>query len=209
MNELLIVAVGLLWVLVLVLAALLFALARQVGVLYERVAPAGALAMNQHLVVGDDAPVVQADRLRGEPLVIGGASSAGRSTLLFFLSPTCPVCETLLPALKSIASREGSWCDLVFASDGGGHEPFVADHRLEAYSYVVSQELGVLYGVSKLPYAALVDEVGKIAGFGLVSSREHIESLFEAKERGVESIQAYLSIRNAETAVAGATGSES
>ena len=51
----------------------------------------------------------------------------------------------------------------------------------------------MLYGVGKLPYAALVDENGRIVAFGLVNSREHIESLFEAKERGLASIQAYLS----------------
>jgi len=113
--------------------------------------------------------------------------------LLFFLSPTCPVCKTLLPVLKSIARREREWCDVVLASDGQGHEAFIAEHALESFAYVVSPDLGMLYGVGKLPYAALVDENGRIAAFGLVNSREHIESLFEAKERGIASIQDYLS----------------
>ena len=193
MSTLVTVSIVLLWILVLILAALVFALARQVGVLHERVAPAGALAMNQRLSVGSDAPVVTAERIGGDPLVIGGPSSAGRSTLLFFLSPTCPVCKTLLPTLKSISSREGSWLDLVFASDGEGHESFIAEYGLGAYPYLVSQDLGLLYGVGKLPYAVLLDEAGGVAAFGLVNSREHIESLFEAKERGVGSIQDYLS----------------
>ena len=47
-------------------------------------------------------------------------------------------------------------------------------------------------GVSKLPYAALIDETGKLAATGLVNTREHLESLFVAKERGVASIQQYL-----------------
>lgn len=193
MSGLLEISVVVLWALVLVLGALVFALARQVGVLHERVAPAGALSMNQRLSVGEEAPVVKAERIGGEPLVIGEASAAGRSTLLFFLSPTCPVCKTLLPTLKSIAARENRWLDVVFASDGEGHEKFVAAHGLGSYPYVVSQDLGLLYGVAKLPYATLLDEAGKITAFGLVNSREHIESLFEAQERGVESIQDYLS----------------
>ena len=189
----LVIAVALLWVLSLALGATVFALARQVGILHERVAPAGALSMNQRLVAGEPAPVVEPETLSGSEIKIGVASSEGRSMLLFFLSPTCPVCKTLLPVLKSIARREREWCDVVLASDGQGHEAFIAEHALESFAYVVSPDLGMLYGVGKLPYAALVDENGRIAAFGLVNSREHIESLFEAKERGIASIQDYLS----------------
>ncbi len=192
MSALLVASVVLLWVLVLVLGVLVLALARQVGVLHERVAPAGALAMNPQLSVGSDAPVVRAERVGGEPLEVGAASADGRSTLLFFLSPTCPVCKTLLPALESVAARESDWLDVVLASDGEGHEAFIAEYGLARFPYLVSQELGMRYGVGKLPYATLVDGEGRIAAFGLVNSREHVESLFEAKERGVESIQDYL-----------------
>ena len=192
---LLVIAVALLWILSLALGATVLALARQVGVLHERVAPAGALSMNQRLVAGESAPVVATETLTGKKIEIGVASKEGRSMLVFFLSPTCPVCKTLLPMLKSIAHREGDWCDVVLASDGQGHESFIAEHALESFAYVVSPDLGMLYGVGKLPYAALVDENGRIAAFGLVNSREHIESLFEAKERGVASIQDYLSER--------------
>jgi hypothetical protein len=38
----------------------------------------------------------------------------------------------------------------------------------------------------------LLDEQGVIRAQGLVNSREHLESVFEAKERGVASIQQYL-----------------
>jgi methylamine dehydrogenase accessory protein MauD len=48
------------------------------------------------------------------------------------------------------------------------------------------------YGVAKLPYAVLIDEDGIVAAQGLVNTREHLESLFEAQRRGVASIQEYL-----------------
>ena len=60
----------------------------------------------------------------------------------------------------------------------------------------MSEALGRSFGVSKLPYAVLIDEAGRLASLGLVNSREHLESLFEAKERGVASIQDFLSRRN-------------
>jgi hypothetical protein len=44
----------------------------------------------------------------------------------------------------------------------------------------------------------LLDEEGRVASLGLINSREHLESLFEAKEHGVASIQDYLARRQKE-----------
>jgi hypothetical protein len=38
----------------------------------------------------------------------------------------------------------------------------------------------------------LLDAAGTVRSRGLVNTREHLESLFEAKERGVASIQDFL-----------------
>ncbi len=69
---------------------------------------------------------------------------------------------------------------------------YADSHGLGAFPYVVSEILGKTYGVAKLPYAVLIDETGKVASAGIVNSREHLDSLFEAKERKVASIQEYL-----------------
>ncbi|MCB1542787.1 MAG: hypothetical protein KDJ30_00255, partial [Rhodoblastus sp.] len=61
--------------------------------------------------------------------------------------------------------------------------------------------LGKTYGVAKLPYAVLIDEQGVIASMGIINSREHLDSLFEAKERKVASIQDYMSRRSEGQAV--------
>lgn len=188
----LVVAVVLLWILVLILGAMVLALARQVGVLHERLPNFGALASNDRLRAGEKAPLVVAPTLRSESLTLGAPSATGRGTLLFFLSPTCPVCKALLPALRSLAWRERGWCDLVLASDGEGHESFVAQHALDSYPYVVSTELGLRYGVGKLPFAVLIDETGVVTAFGLVNSREQLESLFRARELGAATLQDYI-----------------
>ena len=194
MTEALLVSTVVLWVVVVILAAVVVALARQIGVLYERVAPAGALMVGKGPAVGEPAPVVHVEALAGGARDIGGPSADGRSTLLFFLSPTCPVCKTLLPVLRSIARREGEWLAIVLASDGARdeHEAFVRAERLEAFPYVLSPALGIGYQVGKLPYAVLLDAAGIVRSRGLVNSREHLESLFEAGERGVASIQEFL-----------------
>jgi methylamine dehydrogenase accessory protein MauD len=125
---------------------------------------------------------------------VGAPHPAQRSTLVFFLSPSCPVCKQLLPAVRGMARAEARWLDVVLASDGphAEHEAFVARERLDGLDYVLSAPLGVAYRAGKLPYAVLIDGGGVVRGAGLVNSREHLESLLEAKERGVASIQDYL-----------------
>ena len=98
MTQALIVSNVVLWVVVVLLAGVVAALVRQLGVLYERVAPAGALMTGRGPTVGEAAPVVHVETLSGTARDVGGPDPDGRSTLVFFLSPTCPVCKALLPA---------------------------------------------------------------------------------------------------------------
>ncbi|MBT9289313.1 methylamine dehydrogenase accessory protein MauD [Prosthecodimorpha staleyi] len=188
----LVVAVGLLWVLVVILAVVVFALARQVGVLFERVAPMGALMTDAGPKIGEAAPRMDLVTLAGKRLALGGPSP--RSTLVFFLSPTCPVCKKLLPVLKSARSAEAAWMDVVLASDGDrpAHDVFVREKGLESFPYILSTELGMTFRVSRLPFAILIDGTGVVRAKGLINNREQLESLFNAKELAVPSIQDYL-----------------
>jgi methylamine dehydrogenase accessory protein MauD len=183
-----------LWSVVVVLAIAVVALTRQIGILYERVAPAGALMMGRGPKVGELAPTMELADIRGRAVRIGGESADGRSTLLFFLSPTCPVCATLVPVLKSLARAERRWLDVVLASDGDTDKQaaYIREKGLEEFPYVLSTQLGMAFQVGKLPYAVLIDAGGVLRARGLTNSREHLESLFEAKEQGVASIQEYL-----------------
>ncbi len=183
-----------LWIAVIALGLVVFALTRQIGVLYERVAPAGALAVNQNLEVGQLAPELSLQTLSSEMITVGGVNDGNKSQLILFISPDCPVCKTLLPAIKSAASAESNWIELVLASDGHNqdHSGYVKQYGLQAFPYVISELLGKTYGVAKLPYAVLIDEAGNIASMGIINSREHLDSLFEAKEHKVASIQDYL-----------------
>ena len=73
-----------------------------------------------------------------------------------------------------------------------GFNTTVEQHHLERVRYVLSPTLGISYQVGKLPYAVLLDAAGVILAKGLVNTREHLESLFEARDRGVASIQDFL-----------------
>ena len=184
----------LLWILVLVLAAMVFALVRQIGILYERVAPAGALMAGSGLKTGEEIPVFDLETIAGQAIRIGGKNSNGKSTLLFFLSPNCPVCKTLIPILTAMRKSEANWLKIIFSSDGDEkqHREWLRKNQLDSWPYILSEQLGMTMQVAKLPFAALIDENGILCARGLVNTREHIESLFEAKELGVASIQEYM-----------------
>lgn len=183
-----------LWVVVLALLVVVLALTRQLGVLHERITPVGALMLNKGLTVGERAPTVEVQDLAGGNLSVGAPRSDGKSTLLLFVSPTCPVCKSLLPIVKSSGKDERNWLDIILASDGNPDEQreYVRANGLGNVPYVVSAPLGMTYQVSRLPFAALLDEAGVLRARGLVNSREHLESLFEAKRLGVASLQDYF-----------------
>jgi methylamine dehydrogenase accessory protein MauD len=188
----------LLWLVVIGLIIVVFALARQIGVLHERIAPAGALMVNQRIRAGEAAPSIPVTTLNGDPVMVGGI---GRRQLLFFLAPDCPICKSLLPVLKSVTASAGT-TDVVLLSDGDDpkpHRDYVAAQKLEAFPYALSEVVGRTYGVGKLPYAVLIDAAGKVVSLGIVNSREHLESLFESERLGVASIQDYLAARQSGT----------
>ena len=190
--DVLTVSVVLLWLAVLVLGVMLWALSRQVGVLFERVAPMGALVTDAGPAVGEPSPSFQLRGIQSEAVAIGGPSE--RATLVFFLSPTCPVCKKLLPVLKAMQRDERRAVSVVLASDGerAEHLRFITEQGLGHMPYVLSTELGMGYRVSRLPYAVLLDRGGMVAAKGLVNSREQLDSLLNAHDMGAPSIQQYI-----------------
>jgi methylamine dehydrogenase accessory protein MauD len=198
MVEGLLVSQIILWTVVIAMAAVILGLSRQIGVLHERVAPLGALTIDRGPQVGEKSPIFEIPDLRGKLIRVGGANESGRSLLVIFVSPTCPVCKKLLPTIKSIALAERRWLDVALSSDGDRAEnsKFAATERLEGFPYLLSSEIGLAYQIGKLPYALLIDHVGVVKGKGLVNTREHLESIIEAKQMGVASLQEYLKGRH-------------
>lgn len=195
MPEALLASNIILWFLVIILSLVVFALARQVGVLHERVAPAGALMPTNGPKIGELTEAALYKDLNGEPFTLGGASEDGRATLILWISPTCPVCKGLVPTARSMCAAENF--NLVFASDGDKpeqHQAYVRDLGIGKYPYIISQALGMKYAVSKLPFAALIGPDGTLRSKGLVNTREHLDSLAESMETGIDTLQDYMKL---------------
>ncbi len=192
MVTVLIVSQILSWIVILGLGIALLALARQVGVLHVRVAPAGALLTGKGPVVGEAAPVLDVTTLEGAPLSIGKALTKGRKQLLLFVSPSCPLCKELIPIAKNFARTEK--LDIVFVGDDEAKEQQAMIARLDmtGLPFVNGPLVGRTFHVDRLPHAVLIGDSGTVLSKGLVNSREHLESLVTAHELGVVSVQDYL-----------------
>jgi methylamine dehydrogenase accessory protein MauD len=200
MLEALLVSNIVLWILVFVLSLLVLALSRQVGILHERVAPAGALMPSNGPKVGELTEEISLKSIHDQTLTIGGASTGNLASFILFISPTCPVCKSLVPTAKSLVTSESHRMQLLFASDGDTleqHQRYAKDLDLGNYPYVLSEALGRAFEVNKLPFAVLIDADGILKGKGLVNTREHMESLIESMDSGVVTVQEYIgSIQN-------------
>lgn len=195
MLEALAVSNVVLWVLVIVLSLLVLALTRQVGILHERVAPAGALMPTSGPKVGELTEELSLQSIHEKNLTIGGSNLGGLSSFILFISPTCPVCKSLVPTAKSLVGSEGQRMQLLFASDGDAleqHLRYAKDLDIEDYDYVLSEALGRTFEVSKLPFAVLIGADGILKSKGLVNTREHMESLIESMDSGIVTVQEYI-----------------
>lgn len=200
MMTALIVGQVLSWVVIIALVVALLALARQVGVLHMRVAPAGALQASGGPAVGGKAPTVPARTLDGGQATVGGAAKGVPLRLLMFVSATCPLCKGLIPAARSFARDER--VELTFVGDDAPdvQRAMIAAHGLDGYRFINGPEAGMAFEVGKLPYAVLLDAEGVILSKGLVNSREHLESLVVAHEMGIATVQDYIAKVKAEAA---------
>ncbi len=193
MIEIMVVSNVVLWIAVISLGVLTLALARQIGLLHERSAPLGAMVTDHGPEVGDEAPEFELDDFSGRSIQIGGERQGKADNLLVFLSPSCPMCNKLLPTCRDLAHKEK--LDIVIISDGeeAEHRRFLEKHQIQNdLPYVVSAEIGMHFKVGRVPYAVLIDNKGFIRAKGLVNTREHLESLIEARDMNYASLQDYL-----------------
>mgnify|MGYP003109499533 CR=1 FL=1 len=194
----LVISQTLLWIVVGVLSLAVLALARQLGVLYERIAPVGALAVSQGPQPGQASPVIHAKLLTGETFSVGLPRENGRPLLLFFVSPTCPICRQLLPTARVFAEDEG--LDLLLVGDGdlSQYQAMAKSYKVRDDELILSADVGRAFQIGKLPSAVLLDPRGVVVAQGLVNNREHLESLITAGETGFASVQQYLDAKRAD-----------
>lgn len=168
-----------LWVISALLVLVVSALARQIGLLHRRLPPTGAAMEAAGPEIGEPAPAIDATDILHRPVSLN--LRRPRATLLVFVSPTCPTCRDLLPAVRSIARSERGQLQVVVVSlkddTDGSHRDYMRTHGLGDVLLVASSQLAKRYQIWAPPYAVLVGPDGRVQAKGVVNHMEHLDSL--------------------------------
>jgi hypothetical protein len=151
------------WLLVLVLAAVVVALARQVGTLHLRLGPRGALEVDSEgPVLGEAPPAIPGVDDDGRLVLVGGP---GPLRLVLFSSPTCSICNEVSPGIGAAASAAGLTPMIL-------HDP----------------DLERVYGVPGTPFLLVMDGVGIVRAKGTVNNLEQVEGLIDLALQRIEKV---------------------
>jgi methylamine dehydrogenase accessory protein MauD len=172
-----------LWALVIVLCIVVVALARQIGTLHLRLGPRGALELDDEgPPLGEAPPPLQVSTVEGHAVTLGGP---GQEQLLMFVTPTCLICNEVLPAVRAVSSI-GRFKPYVItdatkyeAEDSlrpkVGETPIVADPKVPA-----------AFTVPGTPYVVVVDERGIVQAKGTVNNLEQVEGLIDTALKRID-----------------------
>jgi methylamine dehydrogenase accessory protein MauD len=168
-----------LWMLVIALAAVVIALARQIGTLHMRLGPRGALEMDDEGPPLGEAPepleTVASD---GAAVTIGGP---GQGQLVMFVSPSCNMCREVLPALSVTANAAGLKPYVV--SDSEVYSSAELDPKRLKAPVVADARVPQRYKVPGTPYIVVIDSMGVVRAKGNVNNLEQLEGLVDTAAR--------------------------
>jgi methylamine dehydrogenase accessory protein MauD len=168
-----------LWMLVIALAAVVIALARQIGTLHMRLGPRGALEMDDEGPPLGEAPEpYEALAADGARVTIGGP---GGGQLIMFVSPSCNMCREVLPALSVTANAAGLKPFVVSDSDVDSSSE-LDPRRLKA-PVVADIRLQQRYEIPGTPYIVVTDSMGVVRAKGTVNNLEQLEGLVDTAAR--------------------------
>jgi len=151
------------WILVLVLATVVVALARQVGTLHLRLGPRGALEVDSEgPALGEAPPALPGTDDDGDRVLVGGPGPAG---VVLFSSPTCSICREVAPGIGAAASAAGLTPMVL-------HDP----------------DLEREYDVPGTPFVLVLDRSGVVRAKGTVNNLEQVEGLIDLALRRIEEV---------------------
>jgi methylamine dehydrogenase accessory protein MauD len=181
-----------LWVMIILLCAVVLSLMRAMGRMQQRLGPAPALMVTQSgPKIGDSLIDLLRDARIGENGALGFPKK--RDTLMVFISPGCPACEILYPGLNRFRI-DHSEVDVVLisSSDNKQHNRVLSqDGNLKSLPFLALPQLTPVLSIASTPYSIWVDSEGTVRAKGLTATLEHLESLWNARQLGVASINDY------------------
>ncbi len=166
-----------LWTLTLLLAVLILAHSRLLGLLHHRFGPGQARPLADGPELGARLKRLAGRRLDGSAWV--HAFPAEADLIVLFVSPQCQTCNELMPHAKDFV-RAHPDVPLVLLSTLGDlamNRAYVGFLRLERLTYVVAPQASDELKVEGTPYALHLDREGTVTAKGLVNTYEQLVSL--------------------------------
>jgi methylamine dehydrogenase accessory protein MauD len=81
---------------------------------------------------------------------------------------------------------------LSFATSVEAAQKYAIEHKVDkSIPFIVSDDLALSYQVTLAPYGIVIDRQGIVRAKGIVNNYSHIESLLNAEELGVRSLEEY------------------
>ena len=162
-----------------VVAALGFvvlSLARQIGVLHERTAPAGATLRNLRASQPSDPNGTAVTDLSGRTRPLG-EFARGRALAVLFIGPDCPICKAIVPRFEPALENLG-----LLTCYAGGNEPKAAQERyaeqygLEPARYFIGADLAMALQVLQTPTLVVIDSQGRVVLRDVLRGPGHLQS---------------------------------
>ncbi len=169
-------SLALLWLLQIVMAIGLLALARQVGLLHLRVSPTGAGRLDRGPAIGeifDGLPALTS---------LGGnvyRLPASKPTLVFFASSHCSLCGNVLGGVRRLSRVDRRNQFLIAVDETEEGLDYV---RQYGWSDAVPANQLTMLDSGARPFACLLDSDGRVIGAGVVNTLEQTEELLSRAE---------------------------
>ena len=176
MNWLIASNIGLLAA-VLALGAVVLSLARQIGVLHERTAPAGVVPPKDQRPQFLDPGTLTLTKVTGASTGLADFA-AGCSLAILFIGPDCPICKALLPVFENALEH----LDLLTCY-AGGNEPvdvqarYAEENALDPERYFVGLELAAALQVMLTPTLVVMDSTGKVVLSETLRGPRHLRTV--------------------------------
>src|SRR5262245_41719838 len=193
-STLVVISYVVLWIIVIVEAVLIIALARVVGRLARKAPISGARVIDPGPEIGAAIESWTGMDLMGQSVSL--MFPRQRGVFLLDVSPHCAVCRALLPSRKRFLKEIAADADGIWVMTLGQPETQLAyarENALMQHPVVAESQLPPTWRLGGAPFGVWVDSTGIVRAKGMVDRREHLESLRNAAAVGHPSVQSYMS----------------
>jgi hypothetical protein len=155
-----------------VLAAIQYAVLRQIGIMLVRLGPGYARPLDQGPRIGEYLGL----KFEG----LRDSKTQPLPTLYIFASSLCPICESVRQACKHVASHWAGIADIVFIYEAEETTPQYEAPNVRIWSHPrLMDELEIRL----VPSGVMTNTTATVVAHGLISNASQLESLLELAQR--------------------------